>query len=399
MTLLMPKYDLYDPEVMADPYPIYAELRDAGPVCRGGPAQFAVTRYREVFDLMSDRRLSGSFSGDHHRLSIGEGPASDFFTRIILNQDPPDHTRVRRLMGQAVTPSFVRNLAPRLTVLVDELLAPAYDGAGFDAIGDLAYPLPLRVLGETMAIPAADLDEVGWRAIEVARAFAAVLDEAEREAAHRSVTWLVAFIGDLLAERRRTPGDDLLSRLAAAHEGDDRLTDEEIIENVVFTLFAGFETSTGLIGSGCAALIEHPDQFARFRADPSLVPTAVDEFLRWDAPIQVKLRLTREAVTIGDRTIRAGRVLVLLLGSANHDEREFADPERLDVGRTHNPHLSFGGGHHRCIGAALARSEAAVVFDRLAQRFSSLAAAGPPKRHLRPGFRIYDAVPVAAEVA
>lgn len=396
---LVTKLDFFDPAVMEDPYPTYAELRRAGQVCRGGPAQWVVSRYDDVQRLMTDRRLSGNFSGLHHRLTVGEGPASRFFKRIVLNQDPPVHTRIRRLMGQAISPSLVRDITPCITEIVDALVEPAVESGRFDAVGDLGYPLPLRVLCELVAIGPDQEAEVGRRAIEVSQAFANILLPAERSTTDSSVQWLHDFIAGLLEERKHTPGNDLLSRLLAAEEHGDHLTDEEIIENVVFTLFAGFETSTSLIANGCVALLEHPDQLERLRANPALVPLAVEEFLRWDAPIQVKMRLVREPIEVGDQVIRPNRIVVLLLGSANHDEEQFERADRLDVGREHNPHVTFGGGHHRCIGAALARLEARIAFDALVRRFSTWALDGVPVRQAKPAFRIYDSVPLAATPA
>jgi cytochrome P450 len=187
----------------------------------------------------------------------------------------------------------------------------------------------------------------------------------------------------------------MLSRLAAARDGADRLTDDEIIENVLFTLFAGYETTMSTIATGCQVLSELPDQLARMRQDPELVTTAVEEFLRYDAPIQVKLRHALVPIPFGGRVLRPGRIVVLLLGSANHDERRFRDPARIDVGRRPNPHQSFGGGHHHCIGAALARAELYAVFDRI-RRLAALEPAGPAVRQLRPGFRAFASVPLTA---
>ena len=399
-SVLPPKFDLYDPAVVADPYPVYAELRAAGPLGRGGPGQWVVPRFADVARFMADKRLSGNFSDDHHRPTIGSGPASDFFQRVILNQDPPDHTRLRRLMGRAISPGLARDLTPAIVRIVEELLAPAMDGEPFDAVTDLAHPLPLRVLGELVGIDAGDLTEVGRRAIDVAKAFAAVLGPDERQAAHDSVMWLRDYLNTLLNERRAAPGGrDMLSRLAAARDGTDgidgtdRLTDDEIIENVLFTLFAGYETTMSTIATGCQVLSELPDQLARLREDLALVPSAVEEFLRYDAPIQVKLRHALVPIPFGGRVLRPGRIVVLLLGSANHDERQFDDPARIDVGRHPNPHQSFGGGHHRCIGAALARAELCAVFDRIG-RLAALEPAGPAVRQLRPGFRAFANVPL-----
>lgn len=391
---LPPKFDMHDPATIDDPYPAYAALRAAGPLGRGGPGQWLVPRHADVSALMSDPRLSGSFSADHHALTIGRGPASEFFRRVVLNQDPPDHTRVRRLMGHAISPSLAHTFAPRIGELVDELLAPALDGDRFDAVTDLGYPLPLRVLGELIGIDPADLAEVGIRAIDVSKAFANMLNSEERIAAHGAVVWLYDYIAGLLDARRADPRGDLLSRLLAAEHHGDRLTEREIIENVIFLLFAGFETTTSLVAGGCKALLNQPEQLRRLTADPALARSAVEEFLRFDAPIQVKLRLVLEPISFAGRVLRTGRVVVLLLGSANRDERLFTAPDEVDITRDPNRHLSFGGGHHHCIGAALARAEATAVFEWIGKRVRALEPAGRPVLQRRPGFRCYQAVPV-----
>jgi cytochrome P450 len=212
------------------------------------------------------------------------------------------------------------------------------------------------------------------------------------------VAWLRAYIAGLLAERRAALGDDLLSQMITAEVAEEpgaRLSGEEIVDNVIFLFFAGFETTTNLIATSVAALLRHPAELARLRQDPGLLPTAVDEFLRYDAPIQATARLVKEPVQVGGRTVRPGRVLVLLLGSANHDERRFPDPERLDVGRTPNAHLSFGGGAHHCLGAGLARIEGQAALGWLLRNAPVLEAAGDVVRRPSVTFRSYRSVPVS----
>lgn len=394
-SVLPPLFDALDPEVVADPYPTYARLRAAGPICRGRAGTWVVTRHAEVAALLRDRRLGSEFPIDYHRLSVGDGATAEFMSSIILYRDPPDHARLRRLIGQAFTAQLVRGLQKRIAALVDGLLDTAAQRGGLDAIGDLALPLPVMVVCELMGIPAADHDLVRPLALGLGRAFAALVPEDARGGADAAVGELRAYLGALLDERRRRPADDLLSRMLAAEEGDDRLTHAEIVDNAVFAFFAGFETTTNLIGNGLAALLAHPGELARMRAEPGLVTPAVDEFLRYDAPIQGVARMVLSPVEVGQRTVRAGRVLILLMGSANRDERVFADPDRLVVDRSPNRHLSFGGGIHYCLGATLSRLEARTAFSRLLAWFSSLEPAGEPVRQDDTSFRAYARLPIA----
>jgi len=392
---LPPRFDPSDPAIRADPYPVYAALRSAAPVCRGGPAQLVVTRYHDVAALLRDPRLGNEFPEEYHVFSAGDGEASEFLRRIVLHRDPPAHTRLRRLMGQAFSPSLVRAMRARIAELVAEILAPALDRGQFDAVADLAFPLPVHVVCELTGIPSADRDEVRPRAFDLGLAFSMNVPPADRARANAAVTWLRRYIAELLKERQRVPGDDLLSQMVVAQEHGERLTHDEIVDNVVFLFFAGFETTMNMLATGCAALMDHPGELARLRADPSLAQTASDEFLRFDAPIQSRIRLVLAPVEVGGRTIRPGRVLFLLLGSANRDERQFADPDRLDIGRRPNRHLSFGGGIHHCLGAALARIEGEVVLEHFVRRFARLEPAGPPVRQVDSAFRGYASVPIA----
>jgi cytochrome P450 len=302
-------------------------------------------------------------------------------------------------MGKSFSPRLVRRLSNRIGELVDELLAPALDHGYFDAVVDMAFPLPVLVVCELIGIPDVDRDRVRPWATDLTKAFAVFLPEQERAVADQAVVWLRDYVGGLLDERHKVLGLDLLSRMIAAEEGEHALTRDEIVDNIVFLFFAGFETTMNLIATGCAELLRHPEELARLQADRSLLPTAVEEFLRYDAPIQNTARLALEPIEIGGRTIKKGRVIHLLLGSANRDERQFVQPERIDVGREPNPHLSFGGGIHHCLGASLARVEATTVFARLLQRFAVLEPAGAVVRRPSPTFRSYTSIPVRAKPA
>ena len=398
-TELPPRFDPNDPAVIDDPYPTYARLRSAGPLCRFGPGQWGVTRYAEVAALLKDRRLGSAFPPDFYRYAVGEGPASAFFEQICLVRDPPEHTRLRHLMGRALSQAPIRSLQGHISELVDHLLAPAVESGRLDAVSDLAFPLPVMVICELLGVPVADRDLVRPRAAGLVKGFTTFVAPADRAEVHESVTWLQQYVGRLLEERRRRPGDDLLSLLAAAGDDGQALTPEEIVDNAVFLFFAGFETTRNLIANACAALLRHPDQLDRLRGDRSLVPAAVEEFLRYDAPVQGAGRFTREPIEIAGRTIRRGRVLVLLIGSANRDERQFSDPESLDVGRQPNPHLAFGGGGHFCLGASLARLEGALVIEGLLNRFATFEPAGDSVRRPLGNFRSYASVPIAVSAA
>lgn len=398
MTPLL-KYDPLNTEVMHDPYPTYRALREHGPLARGGPAQWVVTRYRDVSKLVNDRRLGAEVPPEYHEIAVGKGVTAEFRKRIVLDRDPPAHTRLRSLMSQAFTPSFVHGLAPHIQSVVDGLVEPLLERGGFDAVADLAFPLPVIVLCEVLGVPASDRELVRPYALALSKAFSFHLPEEDREACNRAVLWLQQYISALLADRRDRPGSDLLSRLMSARDGDDALTVGEIVDNAVFLFFAGFETTTNMISTGCEALSRHPDQFRVLHETPALAPSAIDEFLRYDAPVQLKGRMVRGEIVVGGRTIRPGRILMLLLGSANRDPDQFTDPDRLDVTRRPNRHLAFGGGIHHCLGAALARAEGVAVFTRLARSVRTLELAGPSVRRLSASFRAHESVPIALACA
>jgi cytochrome P450 len=396
--ILPPKFDGSDPVVRANPYPTYARLRESARLCRGGPGQWVVTRYADVAALLGDRRLRNQFPAEYHRWAAGSGLAGEFLQRIVLHQDDEKHKSLRRLLARGFQPGALAGLLDHIGRLVDGLIAPALDSGFLDGACDLAFPLPMMVLCHILGVPSQDHAELRRRVSELGRAFASSVGDEDRAAADGAVAWLRTYAADLLKQRLRNPGNDLVSRMLAADWCQGR-GEEEFVDNVVFLFFAGFETTSSLIATGCVALSGHAEQLARLRADPTLVPTAVEEFLRYDAPIQSRLRFVQEPVEIEGRVIKPGRLLLLLLGSANHDERQFSRPEELDVTRTPNPHLGFGGGDHYCLGAGLARLESTVVFERLLRHFSYLEPAGEPVRDASSPFRIYRRVPIAVRGA
>lgn len=392
---LPPKFDPHSTEAMTDPYAVYQKLRSWAGLCRGGPGQWVAARYVDVSALLRDPRLGHEFIDQYQSFSRDE-PVATLFRNVIFERDPPLHTRLRQALGKACDAALMSRVQERIRKEAEELLAPALDRGSFDAVSELASPLPIRAVGAALGIPAGDLAEVYPHAIRISNAFdMRNPPNQDRDRANAAVESLRRFLHRLVCERRRKPADDMLSILAGA--GD--LNPAEIVDNAIFLFFSGLETTKDVIAIGCAALLAHPDQLSRLRLDPSLIATAVEEFLRYDAPIQALARLVREPIEMSGRTLRSGRVLVLLIGSANHDESQFESPERLDVGRRPNPHLTFGGGAYYCLGAGLARATAVCAFERLLSLSVSISAVSAPTRMPSAMFRSYQSVPVAIQPA
>jgi len=370
------------PEGRADPYPRYATLRAVAPVHRSTFGFWALSRYDDCQALLRHPGVGKDFTGAASALGLSEKERveQDRFRNDrsnMLTTDPPDHTRLRGLVTRAFTPRTVELLRPRIVALVDSLL----DGFGageVDVMDVLAFPLPVTVIGDMLGVPAADRAPLR----PLVRSVTAILElavtpDALAEAAEADRR-LGEYFADLVAERRAHPGDDLLSKLIDAEDKGDQLTEHELISTAILLFAAGFETTTHLIGNGLYALLRHPDELARLRADRSLVRPAVEELLRYDSPVQLAARTTYEDITIGGHCIPANSIVLGLLGAANHDPARFSDPERLDVGRDEGPPMSFGGGIHFCLGAALARLEGQIVFDRLVARFGTMELVGGP---------------------
>ncbi|HUR78480.1 MAG TPA: cytochrome P450 [Acidimicrobiales bacterium] len=370
---------------LEDPYGFFAEWRETAPVLRGAEG-YAVTRYTDVWRLMRDHRISHRFPRHMLAFGLGDGAMTDFQTNSLLNREGDDHHRLRKLMNQAFHAGTVRQLRTHVGDLVDEALQPMLDGVECDLVDALAFPLPSAVICELLGIPKADREEVRRQT-----AYTAAEDNATADAA---ITWLRDYMCAVLAERVPEPEGDLFQRMLAAEEDDDRLSHQEIVDNAILLFAAGFETTKNVIASGVVALAEFPDEQRKLWDDPELTPSAVEEFLRYDAPVRFSPRV---ALTDID-DIPAGSFVQLWLASANHDPRQFGRPDRLDIERDPNQHVAFGGGAHYCLGAMLARVEADVVFRRLATRVKRIELAGAPVRSVG-GLGTYAAVPVRFHAA
>jgi cytochrome P450 len=355
-----------------------------------------MSRYAEVSALLHDERLGHRFSDQFRRPFAAEGGAANALLQgIVSSLDPPEHTRVRRLLAKAIDRKSIRDLCTRLRPEVDRLLDRALAADRIDAVADLALPLQISAGCELLGLPSSVRHEVWPRAMSLGRAFIPFVPADGRNPADDdAVRWLRQMVADLLDERRRRPGHDVISRLLQVEHQVECLTDEERIDNAIFLFFAGFETSMYIASLAAALFARHPAQYDRVRADGTLVPTAVEELLRFDAPIQWMARLALAPLSIGDVVVRPGRVVLLLLGSANRDENQFTAPDEFDVGRSPNSHVSFGGGPHHCLGLHLARTQGAMLLGRLAARCAALEPAGPPLRRVHPNLRGYTSVPV-----
>jgi cytochrome P450 len=374
----------------ADPYPLYRRLREGDPVHRSRAVRgWILFRHADCLELLRDARFSAddrnyeAFARER-AAAIREGLVDPEQPQepVMLRRDPPDHTRLRSLVSKAFTPRAIEKLQPRVEALTDELLTQLARRGEFDLIADFAVPLPVTIIAEMLGIPAADR-EVFKRWSDHLVGFLDPQASPGPEILRRTAQELFSYIDRVAGERRRRPADDLLSALVLAEEAGDRLSQQELYGTVALLLAAGNETTTNLIGNGVLALLRHPEQLERLREEPELAASAVEELVRWDSPVQFTMRIPTEDLEFRGRQLRRGQAVVAVLASANRDPEVFAEPERLDVARGDNRHLSFGHGVHFCLGAQLARLEGRVAIGGLLRRFPDLRLAGARPRWRR----------------
>ena len=366
--------DLARPQFKANPYPFYARLRAEAPVLRTravfGLTAWLVTRYDDVLTVLKDNRLANNWS---RRAPIGFRFVKPL-TRHMLVSDPPDHTRLRTLVQKAFTPRMVERLRERIHCVCDGLLNAAEPRGQIDLVNDYALPIPLTVIGELLGIPPADrLRFHSWSR--------AMISASVRLDFFRALPDLWLFfrhLRKLIAERRAYPRDDLITALVEAEEAGDKLNDDELQAMITLLLIAGYETTVNLISCGTLALLQNPAEPERLRQNPALAESAVEELLRFTSPIEIaSVRLVREELQLGSEKLKRGELVLAALGSANHDESQFPNPEMLDVAREPNRHLALGQGAHFCLGAPLARLEGRIALTTLLERFPKLRLAVP----------------------
>ncbi|TDC78680.1 cytochrome P450 [Micromonospora sp. KC606] len=378
---VMSASEFYTEEFAVDPYPAFARLREDTPVCLvKGPRfdSYLISRFDDARAALTDSRLSKDLYGpDQHYLRIF-GPNSEALNRNMLNSDPPEHSRLRRIVSQAFAPRRIEALRPRVAEIVDTLLGRIVGRGEAELMRDFAIPLPMVVICELLGIPEADHEPVlAWTQVIRTSGSAKRPDE-DRAAVQEAQLLLHHYLADFVRTKRAKPADDLLSDLIAACDQAGRLSERELVTMTFLLLFAGHQTTADFLGNATLALLTHPDQLALLRGKPELLPEAIEELLRFDGPLPVASpRIAREEVEYQGVRIPRGSIVGVAINSANHDPAQFDDPDRLDVTRERGPHIGFGHGVHYCLGVSLARLEAQLGIGAMLRRLPDLRLAVP----------------------
>jgi cytochrome P450 len=385
-----PLFNPMSPEVIADPYPYYHRLREIDPVHRSALGFFVASRHADVAHILRDKRFGKDFVGRMTRRfgkEVMEEPVYRSMRHWMLQQDPPDHTRLRGLVVKAFTARRVEDMRPRIQEIVDATLDRVAERGHMDLIADFAFRLPVTVICEMLGIPKEEHEVFHMGARTGGRLLDPVpLSRAEIDEANAGSLMQAEYFRSLFELRRRQPGEDLTSQLVQAEEEGAKLSNEELTANIILLFGAGHETTVNLIGNGLLALARNPGQLALLRSDPSLIVNAIEEFLRYDSSVQLTGRTALEDVEIGGVAVAKGESVLCLLGAANRDPAVYPDPDRLDITRANIRPLSFGGGIHFCLGAQLARIEGEVAISTLLRRFPKLKLDNPETPDWRPTF-------------
>lgn len=399
-------WDPFDPAFRADPYPYYDRLRADDPAYRTREGLTVLTRYRDVFDTLRSNKLSrdveaNAILDENDPVMVRRRQRRQQGAKTILNLDPPDHTRLRRLVSKAFTPRAIEALRPRIEAMVGERLDRGAEAGAIELIDELAFPVPFLVISELLGMPTDRSDEVReWsQLITQGLEPASTIDELQQ--AEDAVTQLVPYLLEIIEHRRVVPGDDLLTALLAVEDDGDTLSPEELLSFMILLYVAGHETTVNLIGNGTLALLRNPDQLDRWRHDPSLDANAVDELLRFDGPVQHTVRVAMEPMTYEGAggepvVVEPGYRVLAVLGAANHDPAVFNEPHALRLDRSNaDKHTAFSAGIHYCLGASLAKLEASIALTALIRRFDTIELAGEPHWRDRITIRGVDRLPLA----
>jgi hypothetical protein len=386
------------PEFYADPYPVYRALREHAPVKRMPNGSYFLTRYDDLVTAYKNTKVFSSDKKKEFAPKYGDTLLYEHHTTSLVFNDPPSHTRVRRLIMGALSPRAIAEMEPDLIVLIDGLLEAIAAKGNFELIGDFASAIPIEVIGNLLDVPRGERAPLrGW-SLAILGALEPVISAEALACGNEALKGFLAYLENLVERRRAKPGNperDVLTRLIQGEENGERLTEQELLHNCVFLLNAGHETTTNLISNGLVTLAMNPVQKNRLIENPDMIKTAIEEILRFESSNQLGNRMTTERVDLGGVTLAPGTSLTLCIGAANRDPRQFADPENLDIGRTPNRHLAFVTGAHQCAGMALARLEGTIAISRFLARFPEYVLNGAPMRGGRARFRGFLSVPCA----
>jgi len=384
------------PEFYADPYPVYRALREHEPVKLLPNGSYFLTRYDDLVSAYKNTKLFSSDKKKEFLPKYGDSLLYEHHTTSLVFNDPPAHSRVRRLIMGALSPRAIQGMEPDLIALVDRLLDSIAAKGDVDLIDDFAAAIPIEVIGNLLDVPQQERGPLRDWSLAILGALEPVISAEAFARGNKAVKDFLDYLEILVEQRRARPGNpdrDVLTRLIEGEDNGERLTERELLHNCIFLLNAGHETTTNLIGNGLVALSENPAQKDRLTENPDLIKTAVEEILRFESSNQLGNRMTTERVELGGVKMAAGTSVTLCIGGANRDPAQFADPENLDIGRAPNRHLAFGTGAHQCAGMALARLEGAIAISRFLARFPGYALDGPPLRGGRARFRGFLSVP------
>jgi hypothetical protein len=399
---LAARFDLekLTPEFYADPYPTYRALREHEPVKRMPNGSWFLTRYDDLVTAYKSTKLFSSDKKKEFSPKYGSSLLYEHHTTSLVFNDPPAHTRVRRLITGALSPRAISAMEPDLVALVERLLDGLAAKANVDLIEDYAAAIPIEVIGNLLDVPHDERGPLRDWSLAILGALEPVISREAFARGNKAVEDFLGYLEVLVERRKAKPGNpqhDVLTRLVQGEDNGERLTSKELLHNCIFLLNAGHETTTNLIGNGLVALSGNPAQKKRLIEQPDLIKTAVEEVLRYESSNQLGNRMTTEPVELDGVTLPAGTPVTLCIGAANRDPAQFTDPENFDVGRTPNRHLAFASGPHQCAGMALARLEGAIAISRFLARFPGYALNAPPVRGGRVRFRGFLSVPCAVD--
>jgi cytochrome P450 len=383
-------------EFYTDPYPTYRALREHEPVKRMPNGSWFLTRYDDLVNAYKNTALFSSDKKKEFAPKYGASLLYEHHTTSLVFNDPPAHTRVRRLIMGALSPRAIAEMEPDLVALIDRLLDGIAAKGNCELIEDFASAIPVQVIGNLLDVPMAEREPLRDWSLAILGALEPVISPQVFARGNQAVKDFLAYLEILVERRRAKPGNpqrDVLTRLIQGEDNGERLTSKELLHNCIFLLNAGHETTTNLIGNGLVALSDNPAQKNRLIENPDLIKTAIEEILRFESSNQLGNRMTTASVEFGGIALPAGTPVTLCIGAANRDAAQFADPDNLDIARTPNRHLAFGTGAHQCAGMALARLEGAIAISRFLGRFPSYALSGPPVRGGRARFRGFLSVP------